>query len=233
MATCSKATTGIDPAGIVCRAARLPIQPCPRTPGRRFTRPGRSPIPGAGACHAFLVAILGDDDDSPVAKSLSPGTRKVAFDKLKSGTEATVRLAVVMETADGDRLISDIPEQTLRQNLTEPSCTTGWKRVTATADSDATAAGFRFATEAVAGAMYCIGHNENCGNYRSTDPDFVTGPAPPRLCIGLAHSGRGTDDERKDVDFDACRIRIVVGDGDTVTEANDAATVTGSCGAAD
>ena len=102
----------------------------------------------------------------------------------------------------------------------------------ATADADATAAGFRFATKAVAGAMYCIGHNENFGNYRSIEAEFVTGPASPRLRIGLAHSGRETDDERADVDFDACRIRIVVADGDTVTEADDAATVTGSCAAA-
>ena len=46
---------------------------------------------------------------------------------------------------------------------------TGWRRVTATADADATAAGFQFATEAVAGTMYYVGHNRNFGNYRADE----------------------------------------------------------------
>ena len=81
--------------------------------------------------------------------------------------------------------------------------------------------------------MYCVGHNENFGNHRSTDPEFVTGPATPRLIIGLAHSGNETDDQRKDVDFDAYRIRITDADGDALPEADDAATVPSSYGARD
>ena len=138
-----------------------------------------------------------------------------------------------MDTADGSRRISDILETGIARSLTEPSLTTGWKRVTATADADATAAGFQFTTEAVAGTMYYVGHNENFGNYRSTDPDFVTGPATPRLRIGLAHSGNETDDQRDDVDFEACRIRITDADGDALTEAYDVATVPSCYGAAD
>ena len=72
------------------------------------------------------------------------------------------------------------------------------------------------ASDAVAaGTMYYIGHNENFGNYRSTDPDFVTrtGHHPRRLRIGLAHSANETDDRRDDVDFEACRIRITDADG--------------------
>ena len=105
--------------------------------------------------------------------------------------------------------------------------------MTAGTDADETADGFQFATEAVAGTMYCVGHNQNFGNHRSTAPDFVTGPATPRLRIGLAHAANETDDQRKDVDFDACRIRIVDADGDALPEADDAATVPSGYGARD
>ena len=67
------------------------------------------------------MAILDDNDGDPVVKALSLGTRKAAFDQVKTGTGVTVRLAVVMETADGDRLISDVLEQTINQSLTEPA----------------------------------------------------------------------------------------------------------------
>ena len=132
--------------------------------------------------------------------------------------------------ADGDWLIIDVLEPIIHQSLTEPAFTTGWRRVTAIADADATAAGFQFATEAVAGTMYYVGHNQNFGNYRSTDADFVTTPATPRLRIGQGHSRRETDDERKDVDFDVYRIRIVDEDGDAVPAADDVATVASSSG---
>ena len=79
--------------------------------------------------------------------------------------------------------------------------------MTATADADATAAGFQYATETVAGTMYCIGHNRNFGHHRATDPDFVTAPATPRLRIGLAHAANKTDDRRNDVDFAVHRRR--------------------------
>ena len=75
----------------------------------------------ANACRVSLVAILDDNDGDPVVKALSLGTRKAAFDQVKTGTGVTVRLAVVMETADGDRLISDVLEQTINQSLTEPA----------------------------------------------------------------------------------------------------------------
>ena len=94
---------------------------------------------------ATLVAILDHNDSSPVAKSRSLGTRTATFDKVKTSTEVTVQLAVMMETADSSCLISDILEQTLDQCRTELSFATGWPRVTATAD------GLQFATEVVAG----------------------------------------------------------------------------------
>ena len=187
---------------------------------------------GHNAYHASLVVILDDHHGAPVARKVSLGTREATFDKVKTGTEVTAQMAIVVARDDGDYLISDILEQTLHQSLTAPSFATSWQRVTATADADA-AAGFRFAAEGVAGTMFYIGHNENFGNYRSTDPDFVTAPATPRLRIGLAHSRRETDDERDAVDFDAYRIRITDEDGDALPAADDVATVASNYGATD
>ena len=155
-----------------------------------------------------------------------PGTTGV-----QTGTEVTAQMAIVVDADNGDYLISDILEQTLHQSLTEPSFATSWQRVTATADADATAPGFQFAAEGVAGTMFYIGHNENFGNYRATDPGLVTAPATPRLRIGLAHSRSETDDQREDVDFDA--YRILDEDGDAVPTADDVATVASNYGATD
>ena len=188
---------------------------------------------GPNAFHTALVVILDDHHGEPVTQTVSLNTRQITFDTVKTGTEVTVQMAIVVSTTDGGYLISDILEQTLRQSLTEPSFATSWQRVTATADADATAAGFQFAAEGVAGTMFYIGHNENFGNYRSTDPDFVTTPATPRLRIGLAHSRRETDAQRENVDFDAYRIRILDADGDAVPAADDVATVASHYGTTD
>ena len=75
------------------------------------TNPGNR-RPAANACRASLVAILDDNDGSPIARSLSPGARRTAFDQVGIGTGGTVRPAIVMEAADGDCPISDILEQT-------------------------------------------------------------------------------------------------------------------------
>ena len=186
---------------------------------------------GPNAFHTSLVVILDDHHGEPVTQTVSLNTREITFDQVRTGTEVTVQMAIVVDADDGDYLISDILEQTLNQSLTEPSFATSWQRVTATTDADATAAGFQFAAEGVAGTMFYIGHNENFGNYRSTDPDFVTAPATPRLRIGLAHSRRETDAQREDVDFDAYRIRILDEDGDAVPAADDVASVASNYGA--
>ena len=73
------------------------------------------------ACRASLVAILDDNDGDPIVRSLSLGTRKAAFDQVRTGTLVPVQLTVVMEAADGDWLISDVLEQTLHQSLTKPA----------------------------------------------------------------------------------------------------------------
>ena len=185
----------------------------------------------ANACRVSLVAILDDNDGDPVVKALSLGTRKAAFDQVKAGTGVHGPAG----RRDGNRRRRPADQRRPgTDDQPEPDRTrlaTVWKRVTATADADA--AGFQYATEAVAGTMYCIGHNENFGNHRSTDPDFVTAPATPRLRIGLAHSANETDDQRDDVDFQACRIRITDGNGDAPAEADDVATVAGNYGARD
>ena len=196
------------------------------------THPGTWNL-GPNAYHTSLVVILDDHHGEPVTQTVSLNTRELTFDQVRTGTEVTVQMAIVVDADDGDYLISDILEQTLNQSLTEPSFANSWQRVTATTDADATAAGFQFEAEGIAGTMFYIGHNENFGNYRSTDPDFVTAPATPRLRIGLAHSRRETDAQREDVDFDAYRIRILDEDGDAVPTADDVATVASNYGATD
>ena len=144
-------------------------------------------------------------------------------------------MAIVVDTADGKYLISDILEQSINQSLTEPSFSTGWRRVTAATDADAsdtteddTANGFQIATAAIdAGMMYYVGYNENFGNYKAAS-GLTTTPTTPRLRIGLAHSANETDGERDDVDFEAYIIRIMDGDGDEV--GNDSATFASSYG---
>ena len=185
---------------------------------------------GPNAYNASLVVIL--DDGTLHTKALALGSTKTTFDGIKTGKTVEVQLAIVVSHLDDDYLISDILETSINQSLTEPAFTTGWQRVTATTDADATAAGFQFTTEAVAGTMYYVGHNENFGNYRTTDADFVTVPATPRLRIGLAHSANETNGERDDVDFEAYVIRIEDEGGDRVFP-HDVTTVASSYGTAD
>ena len=78
------------------------------------------------------------------------------------------------------------------------------------------------------GAMYCVGCNGNFGNYRAHG--LLTRPDTPRFRIGLARSDKETDDQRQDVDFEACAIRITGEDDDVVPEANNVATVESDCG---
>ena len=178
---------------------------------------------GPNAFDTSLVVIL-DDGGDLATKTLSLGTRKVTFDDVDTGVEVKVQMAIVVDHADGNYLISDILEQSMNQSLTAPLFTTGWNRVSATADDDDDVAGFQIQTEAVAaGMMYYLGYNENFGNYKSDR--LTTTPRTPRLRIGLAHSINEDDDAREDVDFDAYKIRITGEDGDVVDEGDDVATI--------
>ena len=189
---------------------------------------------GPNAYSARLVAILDDNHGTPVAETLSLGSRKVTFDKVKTGTAVTVQLAIVVATEDGDYVVSDILETSVNQSLTEPSFGGRWHQLVegtpgsndTTNDLDPNTAGHQYDTRQIGGGMmYYVGYNENFANYRKGAAVYTHKPMTSRLRIGLAHSANETDGERDDVDFDAYIIRIVDADGDVVPEGDDMATM--------
>ncbi|MXZ25004.1 MAG: hypothetical protein F4Y80_09090 [Caldilineaceae bacterium SB0665_bin_21] len=189
---------------------------------------------GPNTYSARLVAILDDNHGIPVAETLSLGSRKVTFDKVKTGTAITVQLAIVVTAADGDYVVSDILETSVNQSLTEPSFGGRWHQLVeatpgsndTTNDVDPNTAGHQYDTKQIAGGMmYYVGYNENFANYRKGTAVYTHRPATQRLRIGLAHSANETDGGRDDVDFDAYIIRIADADGDVVPEGDDMATM--------
>ena len=211
---------------------------------------------GPNTYSTSLVVILDDQDGDPVAKTLSLGSTKTTFEGIKTGTEVTVQMAIVVDTAEGDYLISDILEQSINQSLTAPAFSGSWYRNWRTGteaaaspdvrtnnlfDLDALnqvyqAPDFQYFSQKLAnGAMYYIGYNENFANYRpgTTNPAaYAHNPSTPRLRIGLAHSSKEDKDARDDVDFDAYLIRIADADGDVVNEGDDVKTVSNNYGTA-
>ncbi len=182
---------------------------------------------GANAYSTSLVAIL--DDGELHTKTLSLGTSKATFDGVTTGTEVTVQLAIVVDTADGDYLISDILEASVNQSLTEPAfMTTAWMKVTSPPPSKDSEPDFA-ADPVDGGTLYYVGYNENFGNYKSSSSDLMTSPSTPRLRIGLVHGGEDAD-ARDDVDFDAYIVRITDEGGDVVPEGDDVATVASAYG---
>ena len=174
---------------------------------------------GPNAYTTALVVLL-DDGTQKQTRTLALGTRKVAFDKVDTGVEVTVQLAIVTDTADGAYLISDILEQDLHQSLTAPRFTTDIQRAVET--------GLTGRTETIpGGTFYYVGYNENFGNYKRAPggDTFKTYPSTPRLRIGLAHADAETNTQREDVDFDAYRLRITDAQGDVVPEGDDVATL--------
>ena len=175
---------------------------------------------GPNAYNASLVVLL--DDGKLHTKTLALGTTKIAFDGIETGKTVKIQMAIVVDHADGDYLISDILEASINQSLTEPAFTTGFLRVT-TLDNTSTTDVNEFAAEAVPmGTLYYLGYNENFGNYRANG--LLTSPNTPRFRIGLAHSANETNGERDDVDFEAYVIRIEDEGGDRVFP-HDVATV--------
>ena len=170
---------------------------------------------GPNAYDAALVLILDDGGDAPQVRSLALASRKATFDEVRTGAKVTVQMAIVVDTAEGDYLISDILEASVRQSLTKPEFKDHFRRWL----------GIGSEPEATGGVMYFVGYNENFTNYRAVAGEsIVTIPATERLRIGLAHGGEDAA-VRDDVDFDAYRIRITDGDGDVVPEGDDVATV--------
>ena len=184
---------------------------------------------GPNTYRTSLVVILDDSDGDPEVKTLSLGTKKTTFEGVNTGTKVTVEMAIVVDTAAGNYLISDIQRTSINQSLTEPSFSGNWHRMRLDTDADAgVAAEFLHDSEPIAnGMMYYIGYNENFANYRAgtTNPaSYTHRPSTPRLRIGLAH-GKETDGARDDVGFDAYIIRIEDADGDVVPQGDDVATV--------
>ena len=178
---------------------------------------------GSNAYSTSLVVLLDDDNGNSVSQTLPLGTRKTTFEKVATGTEVTVQMAIVVDTAEGDYLISDILEASIHQSLTAPSFYTDkfWRVVTVdrltTPDVDE-----MVLEEVSGGTFYYVGYNEHFGDYKATG--LTTYPSTPRLRIGLAHGGED-DDAREAVEFEAYRIRITDSSGDVVPEGNDVTTV--------
>ncbi len=84
---------------------------------------------GPNTYSTSLVVILDDQDGDPVAKTLSLGSTKTTFEGIKTGTEVTVQMAIVVDTAEGDYLISDILERSINQSLTAPDFSGPWHRM--------------------------------------------------------------------------------------------------------
>lgn len=192
---------------------------------------------GPNAYRASLVVLLDDGDgEGPKEQALSLNAMQTAFDDVRTGIKATVQLAIVVDTADHSYLVSDVLEARINQSLTKPSFSTGWHRVSSVDNAD-TARGTRqfvlTATAVDAGTMHYIGYNENFGNYRSSDDDWVTTPLTPRLRIGLAHAAAEDNDARDNVGFNAYIIRITDENGDVVPEGDDVATMTSNYGTED
>ncbi len=172
---------------------------------------------GPNAYRASLVVML--DDGSTHARTLPLGSRQTTFTGVKIETKVTVQMAIVVETADGDYLISHILEQSLNHSLAKPAfMTTEWKQgVTSSAKK-----------HVPGGTFYYVGYNEAFGNYKA-ESGLLTRPRVARLRIGLAH---GEEDTRKrnDMDFDTYIIRITDEDGDVVPEGNDVAAMVSNYG---
>lgn len=189
---------------------------------------------GANAFDTSLVVIL--NDGSNHTKTMKLGQRKVTFDGIDTGKKVKVQMAIVVDHADGDYLISDILEMSINQSLTKPAFTTDVMRVTtaAVADNPDTTDDETVAevTEKTGGTLYYVGYNENFGNYKTSTYNFSTMPTTARLRIGLAHSTEEDDDARDKVDFEAYTVRITGEDGDAVSEADDVDTMASSYTAA-
>ena len=179
---------------------------------------------GANAYRASLVVLLDDGGDLQ-AKTVSLGTRKQTFSGVATGKEVTVQMAIVVDTAAGDYLISDILEASVNQSLTAPSFSTEWlmSRARPSWLEDRPTEPVNYPLPGF-GRMYYLGYNENFANYRAGTAVYNHRPETPRLRIGLAHGGED-DDARDDVKFNAYLLRLVDEDGDVVPEGDDVATM--------
>ena len=139
-----------------------------------------------------------------------------------------VQLAIVVDTAEGDYLISDILEQSINQSLSAPSFSTDWN-IKGIHDCFRTTPPYILPhlvdiPYPELGQFYYIGYNENFANYRAGTAVYNHRPETPRLRIGLVHGGED-DDARDNVKFDTYLLRLVDEDGDVVPEVDDVPTM--------
>lgn len=190
---------------------------------------------GSNTFNTFFVLLLDDDDGDPMSQSLSLGLNKTTFDGVKTGAEIRVEMAIVVGTAEGDYLISDILREETSQSLGTPSFSGKWHQLLqtpqtdddawVTPDADPIAPGHQYTFEEVGGSgLYYIGYGQNFTNYRKGTAATSQSPETPRLRIGLVHAAEIDDDALDNVDFDSYLIRIVDSDGDVVTEGDDVPT---------
>ena len=184
---------------------------------------------GPNAYNTSLVVIL--DDGSNNTQTLSLGTRKTTFEGVETGKKVKVQMAIVVDHAAGDYLISDILEMSINQSLSKPAFMTDVMQVTTAAVADdpnttGTDETVAEVTKTTKGTLYYVGYNENFGNYKATG--LGTMPTTARFRIGLAHSANETDSDRDDVDFDAYLIRITDESGEPVASGDDVKTMKSS-----
>jgi len=186
---------------------------------------------GSNTYNTSLVVLLDDGGDLD-AQTLSLGTRKATFTGVETGTKVKVQLALVVDTADGAYLVSDILEASIIQSIPAPSFMTRLKW----------ALSLFLALDIGSipnSTFYYVGYNENFGNYKATG--LTTMPSTARLRIGLAHAGsdeavddtsvgfvmllnRPESDVYADLDFDSYRVRITDEGGDVIPGGDDVAT---------
>ena len=186
---------------------------------------------GSNAYSTSLVVLLDDGGDLK-AKTLSLGTRQATFADVDTD-EVTVQMAIVVDAADGNYLISDILEASGARGIPAPSfmhpiemgISLGFIGVDIRSIANS--------------AFYYVGYNENFGNYKADG--LLTRPSTPRLRIGLTHTGvdevedplerflafleRPGVDVYADFDFDSYRMRITDEGGDVIPGADNVATV--------
>lgn len=143
---------------------------------------------GANAYRTSLVVLL--DDGITKDKSLLLGSKKTTFDGVDTGRKVTVQMAIVVDTADGKYLISDILEKTVNQSLTAPSFSSSWYRIRAGGAAADAVIGSGGDAVTVAGALIPDARLKD----RPSDLTAVTGAA-------IATLQKRFEDVRKAKDF--------------------------------
>ena len=200
----------------------------------------------ANAFNVSHVIILDDKVNPPVEKRTPLGITSVTFENVAAHTKAEVQIALVVGSAAGNVVVSDILQTDLAENLPlpldKPLFSTPWE-FQATDNQGNLIPTDQLSGDDLAnykktpqGAFYYIGYDYSFVNYsvdRSAPfsdgaiffthpyPDLAPGSTfPPdtrlHLRIGLKHGGKPDADTLDKVDFKAYTIRVLDEDGDQV-----------------